>query len=125
MWWWQFPHDPTPYDDNWEDQPRQGGFQQWILGVGLPMLLVGYGIRGIFMRQIEFGGRITMTFHGTNATAFGIAWVCAGVFVHCHYFWGNVYNQAWLAVLGKIAGAIGFIAALGFVLVRNGVYGIT
>ena len=48
----------------------------------------------------------------------------AAHFVHCHYFWGNVYNQAWLAVLGKIIGACGFIAGVAFVVIRNGVLGI-
>jgi hypothetical protein len=65
-----------------------------------------------------------MTLHGSNAAAFGVAWVSAGVFLHCHYFWGNVFNQAWFAVLGKIVAACGFIAGLAFVLVRNGVLGI-
>ena len=37
---------------------------------------------------------------------------------------GNIFNQAWFAVLGKIVAACGFIAALAFVLIRNGVLGI-
>ena len=65
-----------------------------------------------------------MTLHGLNAVAIGIAFVSAAVFLHCHYFWGNIYNQAWFAVLGKIIGACGFIAGIGVVLVRNGVLGI-
>jgi hypothetical protein len=46
------------------------------------------------------------------------------IFLHCHYFWGNIYNQAWFAVLGKIIGAIVFIGATGFLIVRIGVYGV-
>ena len=65
-----------------------------------------------------------MMLRGLNAMAFGVAWVSAALFVHCHYYWGNVYNQGWVAVLGKIIGACGFIAGVGFVLVRNGVLGI-
>jgi hypothetical protein len=65
-----------------------------------------------------------MTFHGLNAVALGIAGMSAGIFVHCHYFWGNVFNQAWVAVLGKIVSAIAFIAALVFVLIHNGVLGV-
>ena len=37
--------------------------------------------------------------------------------------WGNVYNQAWPAVLGKILAACGFVAGLGFLLIHNGVLG--
>lgn len=122
--WWRPPHNPTAYDDDWEDQPAQGPFYQWGLGVVLPLALIGYGGYAIATREATFGGRIAMTLHGPNAIAFGIAWVSAGVFVHCHYFWGNVMNQAWFAVLGKIVAACGFIAGLVFVLVRNGVLGI-
>lgn len=122
--WWRYPHNPTPYDDDWEDQPARGAFYQWGLGVVFASGLIGYGIYAIAVQQITFGGRITMTLHGLNALAFGIAWVSAGVFVHCHYFWGNIFDQAWPAVLGKIVAACGFIAGLLFVLVRNGVLGI-
>jgi hypothetical protein len=121
--WWRFPHNPTAYDDDWEDQPGQGPFYQWGLGIILPLALIGYGAYAIAMQQISFG-RLPMTLHGLNAVAFGVAWISAGVFVHCHYFWGNIFNQAWFAVLGKIVAACGFIAALAFVLVRNGVLGI-
>src|SRR5438105_11466950 len=119
--WWKFPYNPTAYDDDWEDQPGQGPFYQWGVGGLVALGLAGYGIYAIVLRQVEFGGRVSMTLRGWNAVAFGAAWVSAGVFVHCHYFWGNIYNQGWVAVLGKIVSACGFIAGLGFVLVRNGV----
>ena len=90
----------------------------------LPFLLVGYGVYAIVMQHAGFVSRNSMTLRGLNAIAFGVAWASAGVFVHCHYFWGNVYNQAWFAVLGKIIAACGFIAGLVFVLIRNGVLGI-
>src|SRR5690242_14488880 len=119
--WWRYPYKPTAYDDDWEDQPDEGLLYQWRLGAVLPLLLIGYGLYAIVMQQVEFGSRILTTFRGLNATAFGVAWVSAGVFVHCHYFWGNIYNQAWFAVLGKIIAAVGFITGLVFVLIRNGV----
>jgi hypothetical protein len=123
--WWKYPYNPGAYDDDWEDQPGQGPFYQWGIGGLVALALVGYGVYAIVMREVEFPGRVSMTLRGWNAIAFGVAWVSAGVFVHCHYFWGNIYNQAWVAVLGKIISACGFIAGLGFVLVRNGVLGIS
>jgi len=122
--WWRVPHNPTAFDDDWEDQPRQGPFYQWGLGVVLPLALIVYGGSAIALRQVTFGGQSSMTLRGANAAAFGVAWVSAGVFLHCHYFWGNVFDRAWFAVLGKIVAACGFIAGLVFVLVRNGVLGI-
>jgi hypothetical protein len=67
---------------------------------------------------------VVAAFRGLNAVAFGAAWVAVAVFVHCHYFWGNIYSQSWFAVLGKIIAACGFIAAIVFVLIRNGVLGV-
>src|SRR4051794_30520633 len=124
MMWSRGPYNPSAYDDDWEDQPGQGWFYQWVLGVALPLALVACGAYAIVMRQIDFGGRATITLRGPNAIAFGIAWCSAGVFVHCHYFWGNIFDQAWFAVLGKIVAACGFIGGLGFLLVRHGVLGI-
>lgn len=121
---WRSRQNPTAYDDDWEDQPRQGPFYQWGLGVLLAALLVVWGVYAVVTRHVELGSRSPMTLRGLNAVAFGAAWACAGAFVHFHYFWGNVYNQAGVAVLGKIIAACGFIAGLGFVLVRNGVLGI-
>jgi hypothetical protein len=61
---------------------------------------------------------------GLNALALGFAGVCLALFLHCHYFWGNVRDQAWYAVLGKILSLVGFIAALGLLIVRVGVLGV-
>lgn len=119
------PHNPTPYDDDWEDQPAQSPFHQWGLGLLLPLLFAAYGLRAIINQQADFTTQVSMTFHGPNAIAFGIAAIAAALFLHCHYFWGNLYNQAWFAVLGKIIAACAFIAALIFVLIHNGVLGIT
>jgi hypothetical protein len=52
------------------------------------------------------------------------AMLAAAVFMHCHYYWGNVYNQAWFAVLGKIVSACAFIGGLGTIIVRVGVLGV-
>ena len=119
----RLPYNPTPYDDDWEDQPGQGPFYQWGLGAVLPLAIAPYGLHAILTREAEFGGRVSMTLRGPNAVAFGAAWLSAALFIHCHYYWGNVYDQAWFAVLGKILAACGFIAGLAFVLVRHGVLG--
>lgn len=120
------PHNPTAYDDDWEDQPAQGWFYQWVLGVAVPVGIAWYAVAAIARREATFSNQnILLTLHGRNAVAFGIAWLSAAVFVHCHYFWGNIYDQAWFAVLGKIVAACGFIAGLTYVLIRNGLLGIS
>lgn len=125
MLWWGRSSNPSAYDDDWEDQPGQGPVYQWGLGVVVPLALIVCGAFGIITRQIGFGGRgVAMTLHNANAIAFGVAWVAAGAFLHCHYFWGNIYDQAWGAVIGKIVSAIVFIVGMGYVLVRVGVFNI-
>ena len=121
---WRFPHNPTAYDDDWEDQPGQGPFYQWLLGVAVPIGGLYSGLQSIFTEKFESFGQFPMTLHGLNAIAAGVAVVSAAVFMHCHYFWGNIYSQVWFAVLGKIIAACGFISGIGVVLVRNGVLGI-
>ena len=119
----RLPYNPTAYDDDWEDQPGQGPVYTWGLGVALPLVLLGLGIYAVIARQAMYGGQIKMQLHGANAVALGVAGISAAAFLHCHYFWGNFYNQAWFAVLGKIVAACGFIAGLGTVIVRVGVLG--
>ena len=120
----RLPHNPTAYDDDWEDQPGQGFFYQWVLGGLLPLVVLGWGIYAVVVREVVLHGRGAMELHGTSAAALGVAAVSLGVFLHAHYFWGNVYNQVWFAVLAKIAGATGCIAGLGVVIVRVGVLGL-
>ena len=122
--WSRFNHNPSAHDDDWEGQPSQGAFYKWVLGIGLPIAMAAYGVHAIITREAEFGNQIKLTLHGLNAVAVGTAWISAGAFVHCHYFWGNIYDQAWFAVLGKIVSACGFIAGLVFVLIHNGILGI-
>ena len=124
-WWWWYRHNPTAYDDDWEDQPTQGAFDKWGLGVALPVALLAFGAYAMIARSIGFAGwgDVSITLHGLNAVAYGIAWASAAVFLHCHYFWGNIYDQAWFAVLGKTVSGCAFIAGLGFLIVRNGIFG--
>jgi hypothetical protein len=123
--WMRFPHNPSAFDDDWEDQPAQGWFYKWVLGLVLPAGIAVYGFHVIFLRQAEFSGDgpTTMTLYGINALAYGTAALSGALFLHCHYFWGNIYNQAWFAVLGKIISAAGFSASLIFLCIRIGILG--
>ena len=118
------PHNPTAYDDDWEDQPGQGFFYQWGLGLVLPAAIIACAACAVLLGRVAIG-RQALLLHGANALALGLAGISLGVFLHCHYFWGNIYNQAWFAVLGKIVAAGGFIAGLGILILRVGVPGLT
>src|ERR1700683_4046627 len=107
----RYPYNPSPYDDDWEDQPAQGPIYKWGLGVALPLVILCGGVFAVATRHAAFG-HVPMVLHGPSAVAFGVAGISLGLFLHCHYFWGNVYDQAWFAVLGKIVAACGFIGGL-------------
>jgi hypothetical protein len=122
--WWRAPHNPTAYDDDLEDQPGQGWFYQWALGVALPLVILFFGVRVTARQQALVGREMPVQLTGYDAIALGIAGISLAVFLHCHYFWGNIYNQAGLAVLGKIIAACGFIAGLFTLIVRVGLLNI-
>ncbi len=118
------PYNPGPYDDDWEDQPAQSGFHKWFLGVAVPLGLVAYGVWVLATGEASMQGRgMSAVLRGVNADAYGLAAMSLGVFMHCHYFWGNIYDQIWFAVLGKIVSGIGFVGSLGFLIVHFGVCG--
>ena len=124
MWWCNLPHNPTAYDDDWEDQPKQGPFYKWILGVVVPILAAAFGAHAVLARQAAFSYDPPLNLYGLNAVALGGSAISLAVFLHCHYFWGNIYNQAWFAMLGKILAACGFVAGLIILIVRVGVMGV-
>ena len=118
------PHNPTAYDDDWEDQPGQGFFFQWVLGVILPVGIIACGIYALVVGHVEIG-RHPLLLQGVSARSLGLAGISLGAFLHCHYFWGNIYDQAWFAVLGKIVFGCVFIVAMGILIVRVGFLGLT
>ncbi len=117
------PYNPTPYDDDFEDQPGQSWFHQWVLGATLPACFLSYGVRTIATRHASYANHVSIDLRGFDAVAYGISMLAVGLFLHFHYFWGNVFNQAWWAVLGKILSAAAFIASTITLIIRVGILG--
>ena len=116
--------EPTAYDDDWEGQPAQSRFHKWVAGVLIPVVLIAIGVAAIVTQHATLGRRSALHLSGANAVAIGVAWIAAGVFAHCNYFWGNLLDNHWAAEIGKIVGLLGVVGGLIFALVRNGVLGI-
>ncbi len=119
----RFPHNPTPYDDDFEDQPTQSVFHQWVLGATLPACFLSYGIRTVLTGQATYTHYASIELRGIDAVAYGVSMIAIGVFLHFHYFWGNIFNQAWWAVLGKILSAAVFIVSTVTLIIRVGIFG--
>jgi len=115
----------SAYDDDWEDFPNGGPFGKWLGGMLLPLCAVAYGLSCLISGHGIFPGGQSgpMDLSGPSAVAFGTAVIAVGTFLHCHYFWGNIYHLSAWALLGKIVSLIAFIGGLGFLLVRVGVLG--
>ena len=62
MWWWWIirRHNPTAYDDDFEDQPKQGPFYQHVMGALVPAVIMYYGVSAVVARHAWFGGQIQM-----------------------------------------------------------------
>jgi hypothetical protein len=115
------PHNPTAYDDDWEDVPAQGFWPMWFGGMAVPLAAVGFAVCCLVTGTATIGDSHgpPMVLRGPQATAAAVALVGVGLFLHCHYFWGNLFHLHWLATLGKIAGLLAFIAGSGYVIVRS------
>ena len=123
MWLPWRPYNPSAYDDDFEGQPTQGPFYQWGLGLVLPIIAMCHGASALMAHAATVGQSRTVL-HGHTADAYGVAVLALAVFLHCHYFWGNIYDQIWFAVLGKIVSAATFIASLIYFCIHFGIFGL-
>ena len=86
------PHYPSAYDDDWTDAPPPGFWPKWFGGVIVPVGFVAYGVYCLITGSAALTGEyLTQQLHGTQARALAIAYLGLGLFLHCHYYWGNVY----------------------------------
>jgi len=117
-------YQPTAYDDDWEDIPASGSIAKWLGGVVAPIALITYGVTCFSTRHGMLPGRNgPLDLFGADAIADGLAIVSLGLFLHCHYFWGNIFHLATWAVLGKIVSLIGLIGGLVYLMIHVGVLG--
>ena len=112
-------HKPTEYDDDWEDAPASGWFPKWVWGIAVPLLLTGYAVVCLITGHAVVRNHYSVVhWYGVKAVAYGLALASIGVFLHCHYFWGNIYHLSAWAVLGKIISMMAFIGCVGYLFYR-------
>ena len=70
--------------------PAGGSVKMWIMGIGVAIIPIIYGINCLISGHTYFPGRgstgINLT--GTAAQSLAIAYIAVGIFIHFHYFWG-------------------------------------
>ena len=90
----------------------------WLLGVGLALLPLGYGVRCLFTGHARFFGRRAshLDLDGSAAVALAIAYIAVGVFIHAHWFWGLHPRLALLSQLLKILAVLVFLGSFGYTI---------
>ena len=96
--------------------PSGGRVKAWLVGVGLALFPIVYGVKCLSAGQARFFGRSGshLDLDGSAATALSIAYIAVGIFMHAHWFWGlNARLEPWSYLL-KVVAALGFIGGFGY-----------
>jgi hypothetical protein len=112
----------TGFDDA-EDlayAPEGGRVKIWLLGVGLALIPIIYGIHCLITKHATiFGSRGTdLDVHGSGAVSLGIAYISIGVFIHAHWFWGLHQKLESLSYLLKFVTVLVFLGSFGFAIYK-------
>jgi hypothetical protein len=106
-------------------EPSSGDNSQWVLGIAVPLLAVGYGMFCFVTQHVRLTSHHTLVadLHGVKAVAVGVASTSIGLFFHFHLFWGESLRLSRWADLGRIVSMTAFIVSLGYVMVRVAITG--
>lgn len=111
----------TAFDDA-EDlayPPNGGRLTMWLMGVGLALVPVGYGIRCLFTgHAILFGRNQDLDVTGSTATALAIAYIAVGIFMHAHWFWGLLPKFEIVSNILKFLTVLVLLGSLGYVFYK-------
>ncbi len=89
----------------------------WLLGAGLALIPVGYGVRCLFTGHARFfGSRAHLDIVGPAAVALAIAYIAIGMFIHAHYFWGLHPKLQPFSIILKILATLVFIGSFFYTL---------
>jgi len=91
-----------------------------LLGVGLALVPIGYGIHCLLTGHAKFFGRrgSHLDLTGSAAIAMAIAYIAIGVFIHAHWFWGLHPKLTALSPILKVLAVLVFLSGLGYTAYR-------
>ena len=85
------PHQPSVDEaEELSYAPSGGRVKMWLSGVGLALVPLVYGLKGLEAgRTLFFGSRGSqLELQDEAAAGMSIAYIAVGAFLHFHYFWG-------------------------------------
>ncbi|HEY1663166.1 MAG TPA: hypothetical protein VGI03_12170 [Verrucomicrobiae bacterium] len=117
MGFWKDIENRTAYDDA-EDlayPPSGGRVKMLLLGIGLALLPVGYGIHCLLIHQTVLPGQDgDLDVHGSGAVALAISYIAVGVFIHAHWFWGLLPKLEFVSYPLKFVSVVVFLGSFGY-----------
>ena len=121
MGFWTNKEHRTAFDDA-EDlayPPTGGRLKMWLLGVGLALIPVAYGVHCLRTgHALLFGQNQDLDVTGSGAVAFAIAYIAVGIFIHAHWFWGLHPKFELVSYILKFLAVILFLASFGYGIYR-------
>ena len=101
------------------EPPSGGRLKMWLVGVGLALVPIGYGIYCLLTgHAVLLGQNENLDVTGPGAVALAIAYIAVGIFIHAHWFWGLYDKPMWLSPVLKVLSTLVFLGSLGYVAYR-------
>ncbi len=108
------PSERRSFDDLLEAQPRGGAPTMWLVGVGLALLPLFYGIVCIVTQRGNIGTTIWPSeVEGGAAIALGGGWIGFALYLHFHFFFGLHERLVRYSRRGKSIGLLLACSGLG------------
>jgi hypothetical protein len=100
--------------------PSGGRVKMWLLGIGLALIPLCYGVRCLSTGHARFFGRRRshVDLDGSGAIALAIAYIAIGVFIHAHWFWGMHQKLEPWSYLLKALAVLVFLGSFGFAMFK-------
>ena len=110
----------TGFDDA-EDlayPPSGGRVKMCLLGIGLALVPIGYGIHCLLTLHALLPGEngTDLDLYGSAAVALGLVFISVGGFLHAHWFWGLFPKCGSLSYSLKLLSVLTFLVSLGYTM---------
>jgi hypothetical protein len=97
------------------DEPSGGRVKMWLVGVGVALAPVIYGVYCLISgHAILPGDPESLDVYGDAAFGLAIASMAVGLFIHAHWFWGLHPRYSFLCAPLKLVALVVFLASFGF-----------
>ena len=92
----------------------------WLLGIGLALLPLGYGIQCLVTGQARLWGSngSDLDLKGSAAIALAIAYIAVAAFFHFHWFWGLHPRLLRFSQFFKTITVLVFLGSVGYMFYK-------